>query len=318
MSILKGIDISWYQRDINLARVASDFVIIKATGGHGEVNSACDPAYQSAKALGKLRGIYHYYSDGYGGQDPIKEADWFVDNCSGYVGDAILVLDWERGGNDFVGDVSKAKAWLDHVFARTGVRPMIYMSLSLIQELDWSSVVNAGYGLWCACYVNNSTPIYNYSMDPNRDPNPKWDGNVNDVLWQFTSSGRIDGYGANLDCNFFYGDAKAWNAYAGVKPTPTPTPAPAPVEPPQPAVIPEPVVEPTPAPEPAVPTPNPVVSPSVTPPPVSVPIAGLPPATTIVLPQMTNNVPKVIEPSLTVYQKIIKWLSKFITIRRSK
>lgn len=260
---LRGIDVSAYQGGLDINAVNIDFAIMKATGGTGYVNPFCDKHYQQAKNGNKLRGVYHYYSDGYGGDDPIGEANFFVDNIQGYIGDAILVLDWERGGNPFVGDVSKAKAWLDHVYVRTGVRPIVYMSLSLIRELDWSSVINAGYGLWCAAYIYNNTPIYNFNMDSNKDPNPHWDGTVNDVLWQFTSTGRLDGYGGNLDCNFFYGDANAWHAYAK-KPDPTPPPVTPPVEPPV-----TPPVEPpaTPPVEPPVPElPIPPVDPPVKPP----------------------------------------------------
>ena len=47
-------------------------------------------------------------------------------------------------------------------------------------------------------------------------------------MWQWTSSGRLNGYGGNLDCNVFYGDVSTWDAYVGkststVKPQPKPT-----------------------------------------------------------------------------------------------
>lgn len=265
--MLRGIDVSVYQSSLDVNSVAADFVIIKATGGTGYVNEHCDIHFQQAKASGKKRGIYHYYGDGYGGNDPVAEADWFVDNCLGYIKDAILILDWERGGNPRVTDVGAAKAWLDHVFARTGVRPLIYMSLSLIQELDWSSVIAGNYGLWCAAYVDNHTPIPNYQMDPNRDPNPHWDGQVNDVLWQFTSTGRLDGYGGNLDCNFFYGTQENWDAYANAHPAPTPEPpttATTTVEPPVTATTTTTEVSPTPDPTTTTTTTTEVESPTST------------------------------------------------------
>jgi GH25 family lysozyme M1 (1,4-beta-N-acetylmuramidase) len=282
MALLKGIDISDAQAGLNVNNLAIDFVIVKATGGTGYVNPSCDTHYQQAKASGKKRAVYHYYSDGYGGDDPIAEADFFVNNILGYVGDAILILDWERGNNPHVSEVDKAKAWLDHVFARTGVKPVIYMSESLVTELDWSSVIAEGYGLWCADYIYNYTPINNFGMDPTRDPNPKWDGVVNDCMWQFTSTGRLDGWSASLDCDFFYGDGAAWDAYAGVhqapapQPAPQPTPAPAPE--PVPAPTPDPVPTPVPAPAPdPTPVPTPVPAPDPTPvpveqPPVTVPV----------------------------------------------
>lgn len=209
---------------MDVGSVAADFVLIKATGGNGYVNPTCDLHVQQAITLDRKWGVYHYFSDGFNDGDPIAEANWFVDNCLGYVGRGMLILDWERGGNPDVGNVGKALAWLQHVESRTGVKPLIYMSLSLVQELDWSPVVAGNYGLWCAAYLENNTPIPNYQMDPNRDPNPHWDGNINDVIWQFTSTGRLDGYGGNLDCNFFYGTREAFDAYARTPAAPVPEP----------------------------------------------------------------------------------------------
>ena len=249
---LNGIDVSSAQTGIDVTSMPIDFVIIKATGGDGYVNDQCDVVYQQAKNAGKLRGVYHYYGDGYSGNDPIAEANWFVDNILGYVKDSILVLDWERGGNSHVGDVNVAKQFLDQVQARTGVKPLIYMSASLVSELDWSSVIAGDYGLWVAAYPYSNTPIPNFQMNPDNDPNVSW-GVVGEAMWQFTSTGRVDGYNGNLDCNFFYGDANTWQAYQG-QPTPE---VPTPPTPPTPPVV-EPIVPPTPEPTPIVP-PKPVV-----------------------------------------------------------
>jgi len=242
---LKGIDISAAQ-DIDVSGLSIDFVVIKATGGTQYVNPKCDTNYQQAKNSGKLKGVYHYYSDGYGGDNPIAEANWFVDNIQGYINDAILVLDWERGGNPQVSDVSKAKAFLDHVQARTGIKPLIYMSASLVSELDWSSVIAGDYGLWVAAYTYNNTPIYDFNMPESNDPNPSW-GSVGDIMWQFTSNGHIAGYNGNLDCDYFYGNANTWNAYQSKPNTSIPEVTPAPVPPIAPPIVQPPVnVIPTP------------------------------------------------------------------------
>jgi lysozyme len=214
--MLRVIDISVYKRDIDLSQVDFDAVIEKATGGNGYVNEDCDAKIEQAKALNKKWGFFHYYGDGFADNDPISEAEWFVNNCTNYFGKGFAILDWERGGNAQVNDPNAALQFLNHVKERTGITMGIYMSLSLITSMDWSAVIAAGYSLWCAAYVDNNNPITNWQMDPNRDPNPKWDGNVNDVMWQFTSTGRLDGYGGNLDCNFFFGTQASWDAYAGV------------------------------------------------------------------------------------------------------
>jgi lysozyme len=108
MSVMRGIDISVYKSDINLHAIDFDFVIEKATGGNGYVNEDCDNKIQTAIQMGKKWGVYHYFGDGYNDNNPIEEADFFVNNCLGYIGHGILVLDWERGGNPNAGNV----AWL--------------------------------------------------------------------------------------------------------------------------------------------------------------------------------------------------------------
>lgn len=280
--MLRGIDVSEYQASLNLGSIAGDFVLVKATGGVGYVNPDCDNKVQQALSLGRKFGVYHYFSDGFNDGDPVAEANFFVDNCIGYVGKGIFILDWERGGNPDVNNVGKAKAWLDQVFARTGVRPIIYMSLSLVQELDWTPVIQGNYGLWVAAWPNGNNVVPNYSMDPNSDPNPHWDGQVNDVLWQFTSTGRIDGYGSNLDCDFFYGTRESWDAYAGTNtnPAPVPPPAPTPAPTPDPAPTPEPDPTPTPPDPDPTPTPDPEPTPDPTPDPAPTPTPDPEPAPT--------------------------------------
>lgn len=227
--MLRVIDISDAQAGLDLATIANQFdaVMIKATGGNGYVNPSCDTHVQQAIALGKKWGVYHYFSDGYDDNDPIAEANWFVDNCLGYIGKGILALDWERGGNPDVNNTAMAAQCAAQITARTNVNPLDYMSLSLVTGLDWSASIAQNDGLWCADYVDDNTPIVNFGMDAGRDPNPHWDRQVNDVMWQFTSTGRLDGYGGNLDCSYFYGTGAAWDAYAGTH-TATPPPAPVP------------------------------------------------------------------------------------------
>lgn len=217
---MNGIDISMWQRDINLSAVKADFVIVKATEGIGYVDKSCDMIFQKALSLGKKLGFYHFARPT-ANNDPIREADFFYENCKGYFGKAIPILDWEAENKQ---NVAYAKAWLDRVYQRSGVKPVIYMSESVVNSYDWSSVANADYGLWVAKYRDNN-PDYNYNMaNAGSLPKVKWWKFY--CMWQWTSSGRLNGYNGNLDCNVFYGDETTWDKYAGksgttqpVKPT---------------------------------------------------------------------------------------------------
>ena len=123
---MKGIDISNWQANLNAGTINADFVIVKATEGTGYVNPVCDRHYQQAKAAGKKLGVYHFARNG--SNSARAEAEFFVNNIKGYIKEAILVLDWEDGGNVY--NVAWAKEWLDIVQQLTGVKPLIYMSES--------------------------------------------------------------------------------------------------------------------------------------------------------------------------------------------
>ena len=223
---MRGIDISKWQSGIDLSAVNADFVIVKATEGIGYVDKSCDGFFQKALSLGKKLGFYHFARPT-ANNDPIREADFFYENCKGYFGKAIPILDWEAE-NKY--NVAYAKAWLDRVYQRSGVKPVIYMSESVVNSYDWSSVANADYGLWVAKYRDNATD-YNYNMaNAGSRPHVKWWKFY--CMWQWTSTGRLNGYSGNLDCNVFYGDGTTWDKYAGKsgtasKPAPAPAPAPA-------------------------------------------------------------------------------------------
>ena len=215
---LKGIDISKWQAGIDLSKVDCDFVIVKATEGIGYVDRKCDSFYQQAKRLGKKLGFYHFARPR---NDAVREAQYFYNNTKNYFGEAIPILDWEAENKS---DVAWAKRWLDEVYRLSGVKPLIYMSESVANAYNWSSVANADYGLWVAKYRDNN-PDYNYNMsNAGSRPRVKWWKFY--CMWQWTSTGRLSGYNGNLDCNVFYGDGTTWDKYAGksgttqpVKPT---------------------------------------------------------------------------------------------------
>lgn len=219
--MMNGIDVSGWQKGINLKEVPADFVIVKATQGTSYVNSDCDRAYQQAKGAGRLLGVYHYFSGG----DPTAEAEFFVKNIKGYVGEAILVLDWEGEQNaKFSQGPAVAKPFLDKVKELTGVRPLIYMSKSVCRAHDWSAVA-AEYGLWVAQYANNNNTGYQSAPWTDNKGYGAWSS---PAIFQYSSHGRLAGYNGDLDINIAYMDAAAWKAYAkGSNATPTPAPAPA-------------------------------------------------------------------------------------------
>lgn len=194
---LNGVDISSYQSGINLAALPCDFAIVKATEGTGYTNPDCDRAMQQLFACGKCAGVYHYINGASG------EIDYFVNNVRGYIGKSILCLDWESGGNGAWGNQSYLESCVNRVKDLTGITPIVYASAS---TFPWDVCSRTNAGAWVAQYASNNATGYQDS--------PWNESNYNMAIFQYSSNGRLDGWGGSLDLDKFYGDADTWAAYA--------------------------------------------------------------------------------------------------------
>lgn len=203
---MKFIDISNWQAGLNVASVVKNgglgAVIVKATEGVGFVDKSCDGFVQQCISNGIRFGFYHFARN----NDAAAEAEFFRKNTTGYEGKGIPVLDWEDG---------QSIAWVNKFVERyhelTGVWPWVYGNAWRFNQ----GTVNTNCGRWVAGYPSNGITDINYGL--NNDCAYK----VNNGLvcaWQFSSSVRISGYSGNLDGDVFYGDATAWDKYAGGSP----------------------------------------------------------------------------------------------------
>lgn len=214
---MKGIDISHWQDGINLAVVPCDFVIIKATQGTKFVDPCFQKFYTQAKAAGKKLGVYHYYGSG----EPEEQAEHFLKTVRACIGEAVLVLDWESDQNpSFRKGPALPKRFLDYVYNKTGVRPLIYMSKSVCREYNWAEVVNGNYGLWMAQYANKMPTGYQDKPWTDTKGLGAFKGYA---IHQYTSNGHIDGYNGSLDLDIAYMTPAAWDKYAKTNPTFTKT-----------------------------------------------------------------------------------------------
>ena len=205
---LRGLDVSGYQRDMDEGAVFAqvDFVICKATEGTSIVDSCCDRFYQAAKRAGILRGFYHLLTH----DDPVAQADFFVDGCLGYFGDGIPVLDME--GGSYPNDPDAACRFFDRVKERTGATVMLYANGSCLKSADYSQLAERGAGLWIANYYFGNDQVGWDDVDADRHMSTPY-GFDFAAIWQFTSSGRVAGYGP-LDLDMAFMDEAAWAKYA--------------------------------------------------------------------------------------------------------
>lgn len=258
---LRFIDIASYQGDANINLRALDFdgVIIKATEGTNYVNPWCDYHYQIAKSMGKLIGFYHFANNKL--NSPEAEAKFCYSNVIGYIGEAVPFLDNESRRDSTTGavindplDVAWSHAFLKRFRELSRVKAPIYGSENVFNSADFSPIINDDYGSWGARYWDMA-PDYNWDMsNAGPEPNFNW-GDAGYMGWQWTSTGRLDGFNGNLDCSIFYLTPDAWHSYAKQEAAPEPTPAPTPEPTPTPAPAPTPEPTPTPTPEPT-PTPQ--------------------------------------------------------------
>lgn len=169
-------------------------VIVKATQGTGYVNPKCNHQWDLAGQLGRKRGLYHYA----GGGNPVSEARYFIDNIKNYVGQGILILDWEKGQNQSWGNPNWCKQFANEVHRLTGVWPLIY-----VQESALNQVANCAStcGLWVAKYP--SMHWYSWTV-----PNMAVSSGAFPFIagWQFT--------GDNMDRSIWYLDEAGWDKYA--------------------------------------------------------------------------------------------------------
>lgn len=210
--MLYGIDVSHWQKGINLNAIDFDFVIIKATQGYRHIDKCFKSFADTALQRGKKIGLYHYFDST---ATPETQAIFFVNTVKDYVGKSILVLDWEKESNSyFKYGQDIAIRFLNKVYELTGVRPLIYMSKSVTRKYKWDKVVNDNYGLWVAQYKNKKK-VLGYLNSPWTD-----DKGIGDfrfvAIFQYTSTGRLKGYNKNLDCNIAYMTNSAWDKYCSI------------------------------------------------------------------------------------------------------
>ena len=95
---------------------------------------------------------------------------------------------------------------------KNGVTPGIYTSKSACFAHDWPSVAKA-YLLWVAQYPNYEET--GFLSEPWTDC---WDFGAwnSPLIFQYTGTGRIPGYGGHLDLDLFYGTKDDWRRLCAV------------------------------------------------------------------------------------------------------
>lgn len=188
--MLKGIDVSSFQGDINFQKVKADgidFVIIY--GGMGRLASQkstyFEKNYQNARSAGLKIGAYWYsYAKS------AAEAELEAKACIAAIGnkeyDLPIFLDMEESSQFALGQNTCSaivKTFCDYLIQK-GIRAGLYISYSPLMSHIRSDVRNA-YPMWVAQYWNKC----------------QYDGAA---IWQYSDKGEVNGISTYVDMNYLY------------------------------------------------------------------------------------------------------------------
>lgn len=197
--MLKGIDVSHHQTNLDNYIKGIDFIIIKASEGRSMKDNKRLDHLKMAKDNKLLYGFYHYAHPEL--NTVASEVNNFL-SCvpSECIGDCLLVLDWE--GKALKENINWAYDFLNLVYKKTGVRPLIYCQASYTSKL--SKIVKGNFGLWVAQYKNNTNklPLGEY---PSKDNKPTIGAYPFWAMWQFSST--------PIDRDIFNGTKSQFKAY---------------------------------------------------------------------------------------------------------
>lgn len=189
-----GIDISSYQKAIDFAKVKKagiDFVILRSTTKNGKADPRFEEYWNGAKNAGlQIKGVYKL-SYAHTTQDAQKEAEGVIKLLNGRKCD--IWLDLENGGGQ-------------QIYSKDVIALIITSFLT--------TCVKAGYdvGIYCNMdwYQNHIKDdikkicrfwIARYPKEENDDGTIHIDlkPNVKQVMWQYSSKGRVDGISTDVD-----------------------------------------------------------------------------------------------------------------------
>jgi GH25 family lysozyme M1 (1,4-beta-N-acetylmuramidase) len=216
--MIKGIDVSGHQRSISwraVKRAGVAFAFIKATEGVGFVDSAFERHRTDARRAGVPVGAYHFArpDTNISAQDPIAEADHFIDVAEPAEGDLLPVLDLETPGLSSAQMARWAKRFLQRVEKRIGEPPILYTFTSFWRDKVGDSRTFTRYPLWLANYGPNDGRPHDVS------PVGGWSSIA---IHQYTSEGSIPGFDGDLDLNRLMAGRELETLRVGAAPPPAP------------------------------------------------------------------------------------------------
>lgn len=195
---LAGIDISHHQEKIRWEEVCAkndlSFAFVKATEGSDFTDTLFHYNWEALYNFEVKRGAYHFFR-GFG--CGIEQAMHFLKTVELCGGDLPPVLDLETlDGVHPQYVVEEAIIWLQHVEQVVGVKPIVYSNQRFYDRFLAGSALS-DYPLWIARYAEEAPVLKDGKY---------WS------IWQYSSSGCIDGISRKVDLNYFSGGVEELEA----------------------------------------------------------------------------------------------------------
>ncbi|MGC9043029.1 MAG: glycoside hydrolase family 25 protein [Myxococcota bacterium] len=195
--IVHGIDVSYYQGDIDWYKVAAEghkYAFIRVSDGLNYIDSKFAQNWSGAKNAGIIRGAYQFFRPNL---DAVQQAQLLLDKMGPLEkGDLPPVIDVENTGNLSPTEVAnQVGKWINHIESALGVKPIIYSGYYFWKD-NVKSTAFGEYLLWLPWYHDYQDTSF-CPITP--DPWTKW------TFWQWTSSGTVSGISENVDRDIFDG-----------------------------------------------------------------------------------------------------------------
>jgi GH25 family lysozyme M1 (1,4-beta-N-acetylmuramidase) len=196
--MIKGADLSHYQGNIDFSVLKGnlDFVLIKATEGISIFDANYSTYVAGARSIGLSVGHYHFAHPEVNSAK--AEADFFLTRIKPQDGE-IVCLDFEI--MSYSDPVNWSLSFLNEIYDKLGVKPLIYLNKSLVNGHDWSPVINNNNGLWLADYPGD--PV-------NTSFTCKW---PSIAIRQWSNGTAVPGIQYKVDMDTFYGDVPTFQKY---------------------------------------------------------------------------------------------------------
>lgn len=207
--MLTGLDISYVQGQQDIPQsvlTLADVVVVRATAGNTILDQYLAPNFTKAVNAGKKAGAYHY---AYSGTDGVTQAQYFIDWVKrNQLTLDFAVLDFEEA--DLVHDEAWALEFMRHVRDTLGVPVWFYCSGASVKEHGYWNI-RKEFKFWLAGYYAGDQVINGFnpplSLDNYIAFNSIDSTGIDFAGFQFTGTGRLPGYDADLDLNVFFEDA---------------------------------------------------------------------------------------------------------------